>query len=161
MNGTEMIQLASVITAGFTVAVGSIAPALGQARAVAQALADCGCDITQEDTELTARKRRVPGFDTKDESTLATETHSLCYCLAEGGENSSAGPTGSAMLTKVFAGILVNPSISYLAHTERQPDPDIASTNLALTLADLVAYANELQQPAMAETAVDIPKQHR
>lgn len=38
MTGSEWLALASIIVAGLTVAVGSIAPALGQARAVAQAL---------------------------------------------------------------------------------------------------------------------------
>ena len=38
MTGHEWIVLASIVTAGFTVAIGSIGPALGQGRAVAQAL---------------------------------------------------------------------------------------------------------------------------
>lgn len=38
MTGSEWLAFASIIVAGLTVAVGSIAPALGQARAVAQAL---------------------------------------------------------------------------------------------------------------------------
>ncbi|MCA9608978.1 MAG: F0F1 ATP synthase subunit C [Myxococcales bacterium] len=38
MTGSEWLALASIIMAGLTVAIGSIAPAIGQARAVAQAL---------------------------------------------------------------------------------------------------------------------------
>lgn len=38
MSGHEWIVIASIVTAGLTVSIGSIAPALGQARAVAQAL---------------------------------------------------------------------------------------------------------------------------
>jgi F-type H+-transporting ATPase subunit c len=39
MDATLIIGLVSIITAGFTVAIGSIGPALGEGRAVAQALA--------------------------------------------------------------------------------------------------------------------------
>lgn len=38
MTGQDWIALASVITAGLTVAIGSVGPALGEGRAVAQAL---------------------------------------------------------------------------------------------------------------------------
>ncbi len=38
MDQTTIIQLASVITAGFTIAIGSIGPALGEARGLAEAL---------------------------------------------------------------------------------------------------------------------------
>lgn len=38
MTAHDWLALASIITAGFTVAIGSIAPALGQGRAVSQAL---------------------------------------------------------------------------------------------------------------------------
>ncbi len=36
---TDIIALGSIVTAGLTMAIGSIAPALGEGRAVAQALA--------------------------------------------------------------------------------------------------------------------------
>ncbi len=39
MDATLVIGLVSIVTAGFTVTVGGIGPALGEARAVAQALA--------------------------------------------------------------------------------------------------------------------------
>jgi F-type H+-transporting ATPase subunit c len=39
VDATLIIGLVSIITAGFTVAIGSIGPALGEGRAVAQALA--------------------------------------------------------------------------------------------------------------------------
>ncbi|MEZ5584416.1 MAG: F0F1 ATP synthase subunit C [Candidatus Competibacteraceae bacterium] len=39
MDATLMISLASIITAGLTIAVGTIAPALAEGRAIAQALA--------------------------------------------------------------------------------------------------------------------------
>jgi F-type H+-transporting ATPase subunit c len=42
MTGNEWITLASIVIAGFTVALGSIAPALGQARAVERALEAIG-----------------------------------------------------------------------------------------------------------------------
>ncbi|MEX1127744.1 MAG: F0F1 ATP synthase subunit C [Vicinamibacterales bacterium] len=38
MDNIGLIGMASIITAGLTMAIGSIAPALGQGRAVAQAL---------------------------------------------------------------------------------------------------------------------------
>ncbi len=38
MTGQEWIALASVVTAGLTMAIGSVGPALGEGRAVAQAL---------------------------------------------------------------------------------------------------------------------------
>ncbi len=39
MDSISIIGLASIITAGLTIAIGSIGPALGEGRAVAQALA--------------------------------------------------------------------------------------------------------------------------
>lgn len=38
MTGAEWLAVASVVTAGLTMALGSIGPALGQGRAVSQAL---------------------------------------------------------------------------------------------------------------------------
>jgi len=38
MQGFELIGMVSVITAGLTIAIGSIGPALGEARAIANAL---------------------------------------------------------------------------------------------------------------------------
>lgn len=38
MDNTALIGMASIITAGLTIAIGSIGPALGEGRAVAQAL---------------------------------------------------------------------------------------------------------------------------
>ena len=38
MDNTTLIALASIITAGLTIAIGSIGPALGEGRAVATAL---------------------------------------------------------------------------------------------------------------------------
>lgn len=38
MSGSEWIVLASIVTAGATVAIGGIGPALGEARALSQAL---------------------------------------------------------------------------------------------------------------------------
>jgi F-type H+-transporting ATPase subunit c len=38
MTGQEWIALASVVTAGLTIAIGSVGPALGEGRSVAQAL---------------------------------------------------------------------------------------------------------------------------
>lgn len=39
MDTASLIAIASIITAGLTITIGSIGPALGEARAVAQALA--------------------------------------------------------------------------------------------------------------------------
>jgi F-type H+-transporting ATPase subunit c len=39
MDEATLIGVASVVTAGLTIAIGSIAPAIGEGRAVAQALA--------------------------------------------------------------------------------------------------------------------------
>jgi F-type H+-transporting ATPase subunit c len=38
MQSTDIIAMASIISAGLTIAIGSIGPALGEGRAVAQAL---------------------------------------------------------------------------------------------------------------------------
>lgn len=38
MDNATVIALASIVTAGITIAIGSIGPALGEARAVAEAL---------------------------------------------------------------------------------------------------------------------------
>ncbi len=38
MDSITVIGMVSILTAGFTIAIGSIAPALGQGRAVSQAL---------------------------------------------------------------------------------------------------------------------------
>ena len=38
MNDVVLIGMASIVTAGFTIAIGSIGPALGEGRALAQAL---------------------------------------------------------------------------------------------------------------------------
>lgn len=38
MEGIDLIAAVSIAVAGFTIAIGSIAPALGEARALAQAL---------------------------------------------------------------------------------------------------------------------------
>ena len=38
MDSATVIALASIVTAGITIAIGSIGPALGEARAVAEAL---------------------------------------------------------------------------------------------------------------------------
>ena len=38
MDNLSLIGVVSILTAGFTIAIGSIGPALGEARAVAQAL---------------------------------------------------------------------------------------------------------------------------
>jgi F-type H+-transporting ATPase subunit c len=38
MSSVDLIGIASVITAGLTIAIGSIGPALGEAKALAQAL---------------------------------------------------------------------------------------------------------------------------
>jgi len=38
MDNISLIGMASVITAGLTIAIGSVGPALGEARAIAQAL---------------------------------------------------------------------------------------------------------------------------
>lgn len=39
MDSLSMVAIASIVTAGLTLAIGSIGPAIGEARAVAQALA--------------------------------------------------------------------------------------------------------------------------
>ena len=39
MNANDWIAIASIVTAGLTIAIGSIGPAIGEARALAQALA--------------------------------------------------------------------------------------------------------------------------
>ncbi|MCB1741545.1 MAG: F0F1 ATP synthase subunit C, partial [Gammaproteobacteria bacterium] len=39
MDSLSLIAIASIVTAGLTIAIGSLGPALGEGRAVAQALA--------------------------------------------------------------------------------------------------------------------------
>ncbi len=38
MNNTGLVAVVSIVTAGLTIAIGSIAPAIGEARALVQAL---------------------------------------------------------------------------------------------------------------------------
>lgn len=52
---TDIIALGSIVTAGLTMAIGSIAPALGEGRAVAQALAA----IAQQPDEINAITRTL------------------------------------------------------------------------------------------------------
>jgi F-type H+-transporting ATPase subunit c len=55
MDSITVIGLASIISAGFTIAVGSLGPALGQGRAVAQALAS----IAQQPDEANTISRTL------------------------------------------------------------------------------------------------------
>jgi F-type H+-transporting ATPase subunit c len=55
MSDIGIIGLASIFTAGLTIAIGSIGPALGQARAVAQALQG----IAQQPDETNAITRTL------------------------------------------------------------------------------------------------------
>ena len=41
MDSLTLIAIASIITSGLTIAIGSIGPALGEGRAVAMALSNC------------------------------------------------------------------------------------------------------------------------
>ena len=54
MTGHDWIAIASVITAGLTVAIGSVGPALGEGRAVARAL-----DAISRQPEATDRITRT------------------------------------------------------------------------------------------------------
>jgi F-type H+-transporting ATPase subunit c len=55
MDSVTVIGLAAIISAGFTIAVGSLGPALGQGRAVAQALAS----IAQQPDEANTISRTL------------------------------------------------------------------------------------------------------
>ena len=55
MDNETILQLASIITAGLTMAIGSIGPALGEARALAQALAS----IAQQPDETASITRTL------------------------------------------------------------------------------------------------------
>ena len=55
MDGVALIGMASIITAGITIAIGSIAPALGEGRAVAQALSS----IAQQPDETSTITRTL------------------------------------------------------------------------------------------------------
>lgn len=55
MDSVSLIGMASIITAGLTIAIGSIGPALGEARAVAQALAS----IAQQPDEAATISRTL------------------------------------------------------------------------------------------------------
>jgi len=55
MDYVSIIGMASIITAGLTIAIGSIGPAFGEARAVAQALAA----IAQQPDEATTITRTL------------------------------------------------------------------------------------------------------
>ena len=50
MESTSIIGMVSIITAGVTIAIGSIGPALGEARAVAQALSAIAQQPDESDT---------------------------------------------------------------------------------------------------------------
>jgi F-type H+-transporting ATPase subunit c len=55
MDAVTMIGLAAIVTAGFTISIGSLGPALGQGRAVAQALAS----IAQQPDEANTISRTL------------------------------------------------------------------------------------------------------
>jgi F-type H+-transporting ATPase subunit c len=55
MDSVTVIGLAAIISAGFTIAIGSLGPALGQGRAVAQALAS----IAQQPDEANTISRTL------------------------------------------------------------------------------------------------------
>ncbi|MGD8388823.1 MAG: F0F1 ATP synthase subunit C [Desulfobacteraceae bacterium] len=55
MEGTSLIGMASVFTAGITIAIGAIGPAIGEGRAVAQALSS----IAQQPDELNSITRTL------------------------------------------------------------------------------------------------------
>ena len=55
MNEISLIAMTSIITAGLTIAIGSIGPALGEARALAQALSA----IAQQPDEANAITRTL------------------------------------------------------------------------------------------------------
>lgn len=55
MDASDWIAVASIVTAGLTIAIGSIGPALGEARALAQALAA----IAQQPDETTSITRTL------------------------------------------------------------------------------------------------------
>jgi len=55
MEGTDLIAVVSIIMAGLTIAIGTIAPAIGEARAVAQALSS----IAQQPDEANTLTRTL------------------------------------------------------------------------------------------------------
>lgn len=55
MNSISLIGMASIITAGLTIAIGSIGPALGEGRALAQALHS----IAQQPDEINSITRTL------------------------------------------------------------------------------------------------------
>ncbi len=55
MEGLSIIGVVSIITAGLTIAIGSVGPALGQGRAVAQALSS----IAQQPDEANTLTRTL------------------------------------------------------------------------------------------------------
>jgi F-type H+-transporting ATPase subunit c len=70
VNGQDWIAIASVITAGLTVAIGSIGPALGEGRAVARAM-----DAISRQPEATDRITRTLFVG------LAMVESTAIYCL--------------------------------------------------------------------------------
>lgn len=55
MNNTGLVAMISIITAGLTITIGSIAPALGEARALVQALTS----IAQQPDEASTISRTL------------------------------------------------------------------------------------------------------
>jgi F-type H+-transporting ATPase subunit c len=55
MDSTSIIGVASIVTAGITIAIGAVGPALGEGRAVAQALSS----IAQQPDETTTITRTL------------------------------------------------------------------------------------------------------
>ena len=70
MSGADWLGLASIVTAGLTMALGSIAPALGEGRAVAHAL-----DAIARQPEATDRITRTLFVG------LAMVESTAIYCL--------------------------------------------------------------------------------
>ncbi len=89
MNSLSLIGLISIFTAGMTIAIGSVGPALGEGRAVAQALASLA---QQPDSAGTITRTLFVG--------LAMIESTAIYCFVVALILIFANPFWDAMLTR-------------------------------------------------------------
>ena len=73
MDSTTMIAIASIVTAGITMSIGSLGPALGQARAVATALTSLA---QQPDASVTITRTLFVGL------AMIESTAIYCFVVA-------------------------------------------------------------------------------
>jgi F-type H+-transporting ATPase subunit c len=91
MENISVIAMASIITAGLTIAIGSIGPALGEARAVAQALSAIA---QQPDESATITRTLFVGLAMIESTAIYCFVVAMILIFANPFWDQVAGPAG-------------------------------------------------------------------